>query len=76
MLIFKNVAPYVGKYEGFFLDLDFLKRLFALGFNVCDMTSTTIRKTKREQIKRGERGLTAVILKQTLVIYSNLHASI
>ena len=45
MLIVKNNAPkIVGKYEGFSLDLDFLKRLFALGFNVCDITSTKIRK--------------------------------
>ena len=74
MLIFKNVALYiVGKYEKFSLDLDFLRRLFALGFNVCAMTSTSIRKTNREQIKRGERGLTAVILKQTLSMATYMH---
>ena len=74
MLIFKNVAPYiVRKYEGFSLDLDFLKKIFALGFNVCDVTSTKIRKTNREQIKRGERGLTAFILKQMLVLATYMH---
>ena len=84
MMIFKNVAPYiVRKYEGFSLDLDFLKKIFALGFNVCDVTSTKIRKTNREQIKRGDWGLTAFILKQILVLatymhqcYSHIHATI
>ena len=63
----------MGKYEGFSLDLDFLRRLFALGFNVCDITSPTMRITNREQIKRGERWLTAVILKQTLVMATYMH---
>ena len=83
MLIFKNVAPYiVRKYEGFSLDLDFLKKIFALGFNVCDVTSIKIHKTNREQIKRGEWGLTAFVLKQILVLatymhqcYSHIHAT-
>ena len=74
MLIFNNVAPYiVGKYEGFSLYLDFLKRLFALGFNVCDMTSTKIRKTNREQKNAIYYPLGNGMIRQQCKVYCILH---